>query len=200
MPVKGTYLAIAGGGAVLLWSGVRGKQWSSVLRNIIGGKNPATTASTLAIIGTPASDVNNTNNVDGAPAGSLAGNFQRYVGKVPYKWDGASPVTGWDCSGSFNYVANHDTGIGIPGFKPHTFTGSTHGPPTFTYQIWFRFHAQKIARPQVTTNDVCLWMTHMGVALDNTRYVSAFDTQSGTFETDIDTGGPGGETPSFWRL
>lgn len=43
MPAKGAYLAIAGGGAILLWSGVRGKSWSQVIRNLIAGKNPATT-------------------------------------------------------------------------------------------------------------------------------------------------------------
>jgi hypothetical protein len=41
MPVKGAYLAIAGGGAILLWSGLRGKSWSTVLRDLISGKNPA---------------------------------------------------------------------------------------------------------------------------------------------------------------
>lgn len=40
MPVKGGYLLVTGGGAILLWSGLKGKSWSSVLRNLIAGKNP----------------------------------------------------------------------------------------------------------------------------------------------------------------
>jgi resuscitation-promoting factor RpfB len=42
LPAKGVYLAIAGGGAILLWSGLRGKSWSTVLRDIVSGKNPKT--------------------------------------------------------------------------------------------------------------------------------------------------------------
>lgn len=44
MPAKGAYLIIAGGGAILLWSGVRGKSWSQVLRNLIAGNDPSKTA------------------------------------------------------------------------------------------------------------------------------------------------------------
>lgn len=49
MPVKGSYLAIAGVGGILLWSGLKGKQWSDVLRQLIAGKKPgaATTAYTI---------------------------------------------------------------------------------------------------------------------------------------------------------
>lgn len=50
MPVKGSYLAIAGVGAIFLWSGLKGKSWSSVLRNVISGKSPtaATTSSAIS--------------------------------------------------------------------------------------------------------------------------------------------------------
>lgn len=40
MPIRGSYLAIAGVGGILLWSGIRGKKWSDVLRQIIQGKSP----------------------------------------------------------------------------------------------------------------------------------------------------------------
>jgi hypothetical protein len=49
MPVKGTYLAIAGGGIILLWSGLAGKKWSDVLRQVIAGKNPTATTSAYVI-------------------------------------------------------------------------------------------------------------------------------------------------------
>lgn len=52
MPVKGTYLAIAGGGIILLWSGLAGKRWSDVLRSIIAGKDPSKLTSATGISGT----------------------------------------------------------------------------------------------------------------------------------------------------
>lgn len=55
MPVKGTYLAVVGGGIILLWSGIKGNSWSEVLRTLIAGKNPASLTPTNAIMGTPAS-------------------------------------------------------------------------------------------------------------------------------------------------
>lgn len=49
MPAKGTYLAIAGGGAILFWSGLKGKSWTSVLRNVIAGQQPTSAETTAAI-------------------------------------------------------------------------------------------------------------------------------------------------------
>ena len=47
-------LALAGAGSMLLWSGLTGKKWTVVLRDVIAGKDPATAASNT-ISGTPAS-------------------------------------------------------------------------------------------------------------------------------------------------
>lgn len=44
MPGQGTRVAplfMLGGGAILLWSGVTGRQWSAILKDLIQGKNPA---------------------------------------------------------------------------------------------------------------------------------------------------------------
>jgi hypothetical protein len=49
MPAKGTYLAIAGVGAIFLWSGIKGKTWSGVLRNVITGKDPKQAQTTAEI-------------------------------------------------------------------------------------------------------------------------------------------------------
>jgi hypothetical protein len=52
MPVRGTYLLMAGGGAIVLWSGLRGHGWTTVLRDVISGKKPPTTEE-LAITTAP---------------------------------------------------------------------------------------------------------------------------------------------------
>lgn len=48
--ITGKGLAVAFAGGILLWSGLKGKQASSVLRNVIAGKNPsgAANAGTLS--------------------------------------------------------------------------------------------------------------------------------------------------------
>src|ERR1700722_1076190 len=45
MPVKAGYVVIAGGGAVLIWSGLNGKKISSVIRDLLNGHAPGTAAS-----------------------------------------------------------------------------------------------------------------------------------------------------------
>lgn len=45
MASKGIYLAIAGGGGIFIWSGIKNKKWSSVLRDLISGQNPNNAAS-----------------------------------------------------------------------------------------------------------------------------------------------------------
>jgi lysozyme-like protein len=73
MPVKGTYLAVAGGGALLIWSGLKGKAWSAVLRNLIAGKKPGAATTAYTITGTPLSTVGSGSGVPGLTSGSLAG-------------------------------------------------------------------------------------------------------------------------------
>lgn len=51
MPVKASYLAIAGIGGIFLWSGLKGKSVSSVLRNLIAGNQPGTASSANTIQG-----------------------------------------------------------------------------------------------------------------------------------------------------
>jgi hypothetical protein len=63
MPVKGGYLALTGVGGLLLWSGLKGKSWSTVLRSTLQGKGPQTATTAYSISGTPAG---NTGGVSGS--------------------------------------------------------------------------------------------------------------------------------------
>ena len=53
MPIKGGYLIAAGSGALLLWSGLRGKSLSAALRDVISGRNPTTLATAYPIKTSP---------------------------------------------------------------------------------------------------------------------------------------------------
>jgi hypothetical protein len=65
MAVPGSYLAIAGAGGVLLWSGLRGKQWSDVIRQVIAGKKPETTTTAYQLT----SNVNSSPSTSGITSG-----------------------------------------------------------------------------------------------------------------------------------
>ena len=71
MPLRGSYLAISGAGAILLWSGLKNKSWSSVLRNVITGQNPANASPAENIAAGPqlnASASTDTSGPGGGPA------------------------------------------------------------------------------------------------------------------------------------
>lgn len=111
---------------------------------------------------------------------------------------------GWDCSSAVNWCASRD-GRRIPGYGAGKYVGSIHGPTTFSWQDWAPHNLHRIARDHVQRNDIVLWHTHIGIAIDNTKYVSAsfhgaFDgVNHDTIVAPIHGGGPIGETASFWR-
>src|ERR1700749_3859019 len=83
MPVKGGYLLVAGAGGIFIWSGLKGKSWSSVLRNVLAGKAPQTTLTAYPIApGTPAS----TTGSGGGGAGG-GGSVPSVAGPGEKAWD-----------------------------------------------------------------------------------------------------------------
>lgn len=81
MPVNAGYLLLAGGGAIFLWSGFRGKSVTGVTRALIGGDNPAKLPTTNNISGSPAGVTTQTSPAGGTitaqggqPAGTDAQN------------------------------------------------------------------------------------------------------------------------------
>jgi len=143
MPVKGGYLLVAGGGAIVLWSGIRGHKWSSVLRDVISCK-PLPKTPEMAI--TSSSAAFQTGGTGGGVTGSaastaLGGNAtkNKAIAKVlaaPYGW---STGTQWNAlvalwtqeSGWNNHAKNPTSGAyGIPQALPPNKMGALANPPT----------------------------------------------------------------------
>lgn len=78
MPVKAGYLAAAGGGAILLWSGLRGKSWSTVIRDVISGQKPAIALTAYEITpGTPGTSAGTGGSGGAAPVAGPASASER---------------------------------------------------------------------------------------------------------------------------
>jgi resuscitation-promoting factor RpfB len=143
MPVKGGYLLIAGGGAIVLWSGIRGHKWSSVLRDIISGKQLPTTPE-LGIVSSSASETGGTGSgVTGSAASTAVGGSKTKnlaIGATlatAYGW--GPPTTNWKAlvqlwdqeSGWNNHAKNPTSGAyGIPQSLPANKMGALANPPT----------------------------------------------------------------------
>jgi hypothetical protein len=129
MPVKGGYLLATGGGALLLWSGLKGKSWSQTFRTVLAGKDPGTILTAYPISpGTPGTP--SPPGGDGVP-GPAGGTHSKNVaiGKTlatAYGWGSGSE---WDAlyqlwtreSGWDNKARNPSSGAyGIPQALPPT--------------------------------------------------------------------------------
>jgi cell wall-associated NlpC family hydrolase len=205
VPAKGLYLVAAGGGAILLWSGFKGKKWSETLRNIISGKNPSITTTSYPI--TSSSAAFTTQDATGVAAhasvtqtsSNVANDAMRYVGSG-YVWGGA-PGAGsgnWDCSSFANAVIGRDLGLAIPMYKAGTYHGQSHGPTTVTWLVWPG--AFTIKKQDMAPGDLAIWQTHMGIIVGPNEMVSAQDQQLGTRRTTISGGAPFGEKLFVRRL
>lgn len=67
MPAKGTYLLVAGAGAIFLWSGLKGKSVTGVLRNVVSGQDPAKAQTSSKI---QQLNVQDTSSSDGSSGGT----------------------------------------------------------------------------------------------------------------------------------
>lgn len=142
MAVKATYLLIAGGGAIVLWSGLKGHKWSTTLRDIISGQ-PLPTAQDQAIISSPSVFSSSS---DGSTAGPLPSTTavggsvlkNKAIAKVlaaPYGWsvgqEWSDLVWLWQAESSWNNTAkNPQSGAyGIPQALPASKMGRLALPP-----------------------------------------------------------------------
>jgi hypothetical protein len=140
MPVKGTYLAIAGGGALLIWSGLKGKAWSDVLRQLIAGKKPGAATTAYQISGTPAMafGVGGGGSNSGAITAAESGTYKAFAMTllVKYGWAGQFSAFNSIVMGESSWnpkATNPSSGaFGIAQALGHG-TANTHGSITNMY-------------------------------------------------------------------
>ena len=196
MPLKPSYLLLAGAGAIVIVSGIKGWDIGHTFRDVIAGKDPGKNPQLASqISGTPAGAVDLSGLGIGAPASSnsaIAQDALQYGG-AGYVWGGAPAkgVGNWDCSSFCNWVIGHDLGLAIPGFAAGSYTGSSHGPPTGAWLLWPG--VVNVARQNIQAGDLCVWQTHMGIAINNSQMISALNSATGTQVTTIEGGAPSGE-------
>lgn len=205
MPVKGGYLLAAGGGAILLWSGFKGHNWSTTLRDLISGKGLPRTQD-YPITTTPGAFTASNTGVGasastGGTGSGIAEDAGRYPGNWQYVWGGA-PGNGnrGDCSSFTNAVIGRDLGLAIPTYKAGAYHGQSHGPTTVVWLVWSG--AFTIKRADAGPGDLAVWQTHMGIITDvgGQHMISALNAQLGCKSTTIAEAAPPGEKLFVRRL
>lgn len=161
-------LALAGAGALVVWSAIEGVSLASGLRTFLSGHVPipAAVSPVATQIGQEAADL-------AAGGGSaVSARAMTYLGGgAVYRYGGGNPTRGWDCSGFVNYVIGHDLAQPIPGVGAGKFTGNSHGPATSQWALWSG--CQTIPRSQCQAGDIIVWPAfHMGIAVDSTTMIN----------------------------
>lgn len=179
-------------GGIVAYSGVRGISVSAAARNLLAGVSPES----VPKIASGAVEWNT--GVDSAHSSTsgIVATAMRYVG-VMYNWAHANPTVGWDCSGFCNWVLGHDLGMTLPGGIKN-FNGTWHGPPAAMWYVTTL--ATSIPRSEIQPGDLCVWPTHMGIAVDSDHMINAYQTGHPTQVTGIDDMAPPGELLRVRRL
>ena len=175
--VNGIAVAAVGAGALLAWSGIRGTRVTAALREIISGQQPSVVPAYPVTTPTGGPGLGGPIGAGSAPGSAtgqaIAADARSYVGHA-YLYGGAPGTTGrgpWDCSSFVNWVLGHDLHLAIPGFA--TYDGSVHGPNTLTYLAWPGATTVGHDGSAALPGDLCVWQTHMGIALGGGQMVSA---------------------------
>lgn len=163
--ISGTGVALATAGGFLLYIGIRNVPFLDGLRSFLKGKVPQARAKTPAVIPPELQFPGDTGAAPASGGGlglQIAQSAQKYLG-IPYRWGGADPQGGFDCSGLVTWVLHHDLGIELPS-DDHTVTGQ--------FLLWGG--AQTIPGPPNAGDLVC-WTGHIGIAIDGKRMIHAPD-------------------------
>jgi peptidoglycan DL-endopeptidase CwlO len=203
MPINGPALGALAIGSVFLYSAVKGKSVLASAQAIIQGKSPTTVQQSLPITEiTPISpNVPTIGGVSTSSSPSVIANTALEFQGHCYVYGGSPGANGkgcWDCSSFANYVIGVALKGSIPGFPNGSYNGSTHGPSTLSWITYGQSvpGGENAAQP----GDLCVWETHMGIAIGGGRMVSALNPSLGTAVTTIQGGAPFGEILSVRRL
>lgn len=159
-----------------MYAAIKGYSVTHTLAIIITGKSPAKQTQ-ASPIGTPMQSGSGTGGTATAGGGSdFAGIAEGYVGKLQYVFGGPPPAGTVDCSSFVSKVLNQ-AGVSNPGGAPYS--ASTHGPNTLSYLSWNGLVTVGHSPTDAQRNDLCIWQTHMGIALGNGQFVSARDPAEG---------------------
>lgn len=203
MAINGLAVAAVTAGGIFAWSAITGKDVLKVTQGLVVGTDPRTIPQGYPITqpadlppdikaGAQAAQGGNAAPAlfTGATGSAIADAALKYLGKVPYRWGGGSPVTGWDCSGFVNYVLGHDLGYTLPG-GVKGFDGSSHGPIVPQYAFWSQ--AVTVPRAQALAGDIVCYgagFSHMGIAISNADVINAYDFGHVTEIDPLDKAGP----------
>lgn len=181
--ISGLAVGLSTLGGVLLWSGIRNRHPTDLVREALGqpaGTDPisppfSSVGSGVAIVrrvaATPAGTGTGTLGVAGK-AGELVAEARKHLG-ARYVWATAGPNT-FDCSGLVIYCLKK---IGVGGVPRFT---------TYTFGAWAKAQgAVKVAPASFQTGDIILRTGHMGIAISGTRMIHAPNAGSTVREGDI---------------
>lgn len=184
-----SYLAV-GAGVVLLWSGVKGKSASAVIRSILTGKDPGNLPDANAFNVTSGGGSGDGTGPLPSSDSAIANFAMQYVGQ-PYKWGGWKPG-GFDCSGLVWWTLGH---VGFRTILGMRYSSNWHGPVAASYMVW----GSSVPAGSEQAGDLVVWATHIGIVTAPGHMVSALSPQWGVKATPIEGWGPKFEPHVFRR-
>lgn len=197
MAISGLGVTYVISGIVIFWSGFTNNSIADTLKGFLEGAVPVHQPMAPPSIG-----VNNnasgssTGGFGGSSGGSgapvsdsqIANDALKYSGHA-YRYGGAPGPSGnspWDCSSFVNWVLGHDLGHAIPGYAAGKWNPNTHGPATGDYLLWGGAKTISHNSKDAQAGDLCVWQTHMGIAIGGGKMISALNERLGTQVTGID--------------
>lgn len=201
-------MAEAIAGFVLAWSGIKGDTLAVTLKSLLAGKNPPAAKEAPPTVGLSGGSGSSGSSSGGGAGGStnsaLANDALGDVGHA-YAFGGSPGPAGtrpWDCSSACNWWIGHDAGIELPGgsWAKVTDNGNEHGPNTLSYLAWTGAKTIGHSSSAAQAGDLCVWQTHMGIAIGGGEMVSALNEELGTQKGEIDKDGPAGELLFIRRI
>ncbi len=195
MAVSGLGAAYAASGFVLLWSGVKNTTLQATLTAFLKGQAPQANPTGAITVGLADSSAAASSSAPGTTPSAIANDALQYEGHA-YLYGGAPGTSGkspWDCSSFCNWVLGHDLGMTLPGDSSPGYSGTSHGPTTLSYLGWSGASTVSNSASAAQAGDLCVWQTHMGIAIGGGQMISALDESLGTKVTTIPGGAPTGE-------